>query len=152
MLIFVLGQDRDSSVDEFDVHPVDEQRGLAELDERAESPVDCIQFCYHPAAPSVGRDHDHEQHPDPDQKKLGTGKPVVVDGINLARLRVEPAGELDEHGPGCAQAKKDAGLVCARPFGLQDESDGEAGEGEARPGENGEEPCTGTPRLCTPST
>ena len=67
--------------------------------------------------------------------------PVIVDRIDLARLRVQPARELDQHKANCTQREEDLHLAGARPLALQNESDRKSGERECCPGKDGKHPC-----------
>src|ERR1700676_2412630 len=116
------------------MYPVDEQGCLPEKNQRTESPGSRA-----PAAPGVARGQNHQQHSHANQKKTGAGTPVIVDRVKLARLRLQPAGEFDQHTARQAKREKCSRLLRARPRTLQEKSYGQPGEGESRPGKNGEE-------------
>ena len=73
-----LGEDGEAAVDEFDVDPVDEKRGLAELDDGTETHLGKA-----PAAPGVNAEEDDQEDAAPHQEKVGTGVPVVIDGVEM---------------------------------------------------------------------
>ena len=62
----MLGQDRKPSVHEFNVHPIDQQRSLPQLDQRTESPL-----ARAPAAPRVSRRQNTSSKPTRIRKKFG---------------------------------------------------------------------------------
>ena len=131
----VFGEEGEASVDEFDVDPIDEQRGLAELEERAESPGREA-----PAAPGVGEEGDQEQESEAHHEEVRAGMPVIVDGVEVELGVVEAVGDGDGGGSGGGEEGKSLGGVGARGVGKKDESGGESSEGEGGPGEDGEEP------------
>src|SRR5271154_6462669 len=77
-------QQRESSVDKLDVHPVDQQRSMAELDDGAES--HCAES---PAAPGVSEQHEQQHKPAANQEKLGAGVPEIVGGVDAPGRRIE---------------------------------------------------------------
>lgn len=73
-----LRENGETAIDEFDVHPIDEKRGFAELDDRAES-----QLSNAPAAPGVDAEKNDQKDAAAHQEKVGAGVPVVVDGVEM---------------------------------------------------------------------
>ncbi len=88
----MLGQDGKTSVHELDMHPVNQQGSLAQLNERTES-----QLRRTPAAPGITRCQNHQQHAYAEQPEVRAGVPIIVDGVKLMRLGVEPARGRYEH-------------------------------------------------------
>jgi len=56
------------------------------------------------------------------------------------RLGIEPTGGGNQHQASHSCQKEDQRFTLASPLALQNESGGETGEGECRPGKNREEP------------
>ncbi len=134
----MLGQDGDTSIHEFQVYPVDQQGSLAQLNERTETPISVLPD--NPAAPGVTRRQNHEQHAHTDQEKTWAGVPVIVDGIKLMRLGIDPARSCDEDQASRGHQKENLALAFARPLALQDKSASQSGEGEGSPRKNWEHP------------
>jgi len=136
------GEERVASVDEFDVDPVDEQGGLTELEEGAESAGGEA-----PAAPGVGEEADEEEESDAHHEEIGAGVPVIVDGVEVELGVVEEVGEGDGGGSGGGEEGESfggAGAGCVFVSRSEKEkSGGESGEGEGGPGEDAEEPGLG---------
>src|SRR6202007_2822790 len=78
------GQNRKSSVNEFDVHPVHQQRCVTELDDRAEA-----FLRESPAAPHVHQEKNHQQNSAAHQQKVRIAVPVIVDGVQAQTRRIK---------------------------------------------------------------
>src|SRR5437016_1951390 len=71
-----LREDRKSSINKFDVHPVHQQRSIPELDDRAET-----QLRKSPPAPRVNQKENNQQDAAAHQQKIWTAVPVVVSRV-----------------------------------------------------------------------
>src|SRR6266576_4596770 len=71
-----LWQDREPSINKFDVHPIHQQRSTPELDNGAKTVLRKS-----PPAPRVNQKKNGQQDAAAHQEKIRTAVPVVVDGI-----------------------------------------------------------------------
>ena len=88
------GHNGKPAINEFDMHPVNQQRALAHFDERTESPLPCS-----PAAPCVTQEENDQHDSNANQKKIRAGVPEIVSGVKLHGARIEPQSQRDERNP-----------------------------------------------------
>lgn len=131
-----------AAVDEFDVDPINEQGGLAQLEERAESAGGET-----PATPGVCKEGDEEEKPNAHHEEIGAGVPVIVNGVEMELRVIETVGESDGGGSGAGKEGESFGGVHAGRVAEKEESGGESGEGEGGPREDAEKPGLGGAKI-----
>src|ERR1700722_10706317 len=107
-------QNGNPPVHEFNVYPINQQRSPAQQNERTESPLSRT-----PAAPGITRRQNNEKHANTNQKKIRTGVPVVVNGVKLPGLRLQPTADANKNHTGRAENQKYPTFVLPRPRALQ---------------------------------
>jgi len=120
-----LRQNGKAPVNEFDVDPINQQRGLSELKNRAESARGEA-----PAAPGVGEKRDDEEESDTHHEEIGARVPVIVNRVEVKLRMIEAIGDSDSGGTGYRKESKSLAGVGACSVGEQDKSGGKPSEGE----------------------
>src|SRR5216684_5763276 len=131
----MLRQNGKTPVHEFNVYPIDQQRGLPQLYQRTESPLTRA-----PAAPRISHSQNRQQQPHPNQKEIRTGMPEVIDRIKLLKSRIHPPRQIDQNHSGRTGYRERRSFTLARPITEEEETDGQTGKSESRPGKDGEKP------------
>jgi len=131
----VAREDGESTVDEFDMNPVDEKRSFAELDDWAEAGLREA-----PVTPGVRQKQDDKKETTAHEEEVWIRMPIVIDGVEVDWRFVE---ELRECACGNAadtdqSESKRFALLCE--ICVEEESDCEAGECERGPGEKRKKP------------
>src|SRR6266700_2212578 len=130
-----LRQNRKSSIDKFDVNPVDQQRGIPKLDDGAET-----FLRKPPAAPSINQKKNHEQDAAAQQKKIRIAVPIVVNRIQPDARRIEENRQSDSDDSRRAERREHQPFAALGGLRKQKEAGGKSGEGERRPRKQRKEP------------
>src|SRR5271157_4052144 len=129
-----LGHDGKRAVNEFNVHPIDKERSVAQLDERAEA-----LLCEAPAAPDVHKRENDEEHATSHEEKIGVRVPIIVNRIKPDSGGIEENRENTGKHAGKAQKSEEKRLAAGKVREDQ-EADSQPGKGEGGPGKNRKEP------------
>src|SRR5260370_13909807 len=73
-------QNAEASINELDVHPVNQQRSVTKLDERTKSALSQT-----PSAPGVCEYHEQQQHAEANHEKVRASMPEIVHTIDMPR-------------------------------------------------------------------
>src|ERR1700723_420170 len=121
-------QNRESPVDEFDMHPIDQKRRLPQLYQRAEA-----KFAQTPAAPRIGQPGDGQKDAYSGEKEVRARVPVVVHRVQVYWQRVQP-GRQEKQSHACrADQRGSPARIVRRPFSKKQKSGGESGDRKGRP-------------------
>src|SRR5258706_3684829 len=84
-----LWQNRKSSVNKFDVHPIHQQRSIPKLDDRAET-----FLCESPPAPPVNQKKNYQQNAAAHQQEIRIAVPIIVNGVKPHARRIKQHGQI----------------------------------------------------------
>src|SRR5207302_7347487 len=95
------------------------------------------------AAPSVDSRKNHQQQADADQKKIGTGVPKIVHGVELPATHIKPPCQIDERNSTDCDERELLVASVSPPVARHQQSNCQASKSRTGPRKNREEPRLG---------